>query len=183
MKELSLHILDVTQNSITAGANRIALTLEHRADGLLFITIEDDGRGMDETLLAQVSDPFTTTRTTRQVGMGLPLLRMAAEQTGGKLVVSSAVNVGTTVVASFHIDHIDCPPTGDMGETVAALVQSTAKIRFIYTHKTPKGIFTLDSDELRETLGEDIPLDEPAVVLWVRDYVTEQEQELGREQS
>lgn len=181
MKELSLNILDIAQNSITAGATSIALTVASQVDDLLSITIEDNGSGMSPDLLAQVTDPFTTTRTTRDVGMGLPLLREVAEQAGGALEIESTLGVGTKVVATFYANNIDCPPLGDMGGTVSALVQSTPTLRFIYTRNTPKGAFILDTNELREQLGEDVSLDEPAVVLWVRDFVREQEQELGGE--
>ena len=122
MKELSLHILDIAQNSIAAGAKHVDLTVEE-GEGLLRITVADDGRGMSPEFLASVTDPFTTTRTTRKVGLGLPLLRLAAEQTGGELRVESQLGVGTTVTATFHADHIDCPPLGDTASTVSLLAQ------------------------------------------------------------
>ena len=122
MKELSLHILDIAQNSISAGCTELELSLTE-GDGQLTLIIRDNGRGMAPEFLASVTDPFTTTRTTRKVGLGLPLLRMAAEQTGGSLAIESTVGVGTTVTARFCTGHIDCPPLGDMAGTVALLVQ------------------------------------------------------------
>ena len=109
MKELSEHILDIAQNSVAAGASLLTITLTEDEKGWLTVVIEDDGRGMDPELLAVVSDPFTTTRTTRAVGLGLPLYRMAAEFTGGNLTIRSAPGVGTTVTALFDLQHLDCP--------------------------------------------------------------------------
>ena len=109
MKELSLHMLDIAQNSIAAGAGHMDLAVEETG-GRIILTAADDGRGMPPELLATVADPFTTTRTTRKVGLGLPLLRMAAEMTGGHMDIESTLGVGTTVTAVFHAGHIDCPP-------------------------------------------------------------------------
>lgn len=111
MKELSLHILDIAQNSISAGARALDLTLAEE-NGWLTITVADDGRGMSPEFLATVTDPFTTTRTTRKVGLGLPLLRLAAEQTGGQMKVDSRLGEGTTVTAAFDTASIDCPRWG-----------------------------------------------------------------------
>jgi len=176
MKEVSLHLLDVAQNSVTAGAKRIDLTLEEDDTGCCRLTIADDGCGMSPEFLAQVTDPFTTTRTTRKVGLGLPLLRMTAEQTGGALTIESQVGKGTTVRALFHTDHIDCPPLGDLSGTVALLIQGAPDVEWTWQHTTPKGTCTLDTRQLREILGPDVPLSEPSVVLWIGEYLREQEE-------
>ncbi len=174
MKELSLHILDIAQNSITAGCGRLSLSLVEES-GVLTLTLTDDGRGMSPELLAAVTDPFTTTRTTRNVGLGLPLLRLAAEQTGGSLAVESKEGAGTTVRAQFLIGHIDCPPLGHMGETVAMLVQGAPEVALTYEHQTVKGRFLFDTDELRAELGPDISLADGEIFFWMRDYIAEQE--------
>ena len=122
MKEIALYVLDIAQNSITAGAKHLDITLAEETGRICF-TIADDGRGMSPALLATVSDPFTTTRTTRKMGLGLPLLRLAAEQTGGQLDIESTEGVGTTVRALFCAEHIDCPPVGDMAGTITLLIQ------------------------------------------------------------
>ncbi len=176
MKELSLHLLDIAQNSVSAGARHIDLSLEEDAQRDCRLVIADDGRGMTPEFLAQVTDPFTTTRTTRKVGLGLPLLRLMAEQTGGRLEIESQVGVGTTVTALFRAGHIDCPPPGDLPSTVALLIQGAPQVEWTYRHTTPKGTFTLDTRELRNILGPDVPLSEPAVTQWVREYLQEQEQ-------
>ena len=109
MKEIALYTLDIAQNSITAQAKRLDITLTEEGETIT-LSIRDDGTGMAPELLARVSDPFTTTRTTRAMGLGLPLLRLAAEQTGGSLSIESTLGVGTAVTAVFVASHIDCPP-------------------------------------------------------------------------
>ncbi len=178
MEEISLHLLDVAQNSVTAGAGNIDLTLEETAQGVCTMVIADDGKGMSPEFLASVTDPFTTTRTTRKVGLGLPLLRMTAQLTGGDLHIASVEGKGTTVTAVFHTDHIDCPPMGDMPSTVSLLIQGAPHVEWTFRHSTPKGEYTLDTRQLREILGPDIPLSEPDVVLWIRDYIGEHEEEI-----
>ena len=176
MKELSLHLLDIAQNSVSAGAKHIGLSLEEDEEQDLRLVIADDGRGMSPEFLARVTDPFTTTRTTRKVGLGLPLLRMMAEQTGGSVEIESQVGAGTTVTALFRGGHIDCPPLGDMPSTVALLIQGASDVEWTYRHSTPKGSFTLDTRELRNILGPEVPLSEPSVTLWIEEYLREQEQ-------
>lgn len=177
MKELSLHLLDVAKNSVSAGAEHVSITLDEGADGWLTLAIADDGRGMDPEFLARVTDPFTTTRTTRKVGLGLPLLRLTAEQTGGSLSIDSTLGVGTTLTARFQRRHLDCPPLGDLPGAVALLIQGSPEIELTYRHTTPKGEAALSTAELRDILGEDISLAEPEVFAWIQDYLTEQENE------
>lgn len=179
MKELSLHILDIVKNSVSAGAAHIGLTLSETADGTLTIVIADDGRGMSPEFLAAVADPFTTTRTTRKVGLGLPLYRMAAEQTGGCMEIESALGKGTTVAAVFHTDHLDCAPMGDFAGTAAMLVQGSPQVEWTVIHTTPKGSYTFSTAEVRDILGEDIPLDAPEVFAWMSAYLTELEESVG----
>ena len=178
MKELALHILDITKNSVSADAEHIELTLTETADHTLTIVITDDGRGMSPEFLAQVTDPFTTTRTTRKVGMGLPLYRMAAEQTGGSLTVESTEGEGTKVTAVFHTDHLDCPPMGDLAGTVALLIQGSPWVDFTVERTTPKGFYFFSTEEVREYLGNEVSLDEPEVFLWLSSYLEELEQEV-----
>lgn len=175
MKELSLHILDIAQNSLSAGARRLILSVEE-APELLTLTIADDGRGMSPGLLAAAADPFTTTRATRKVGMGLPLLLLAARQTGGDMALESCLGEGTRVTACFRPDHIDCPPLGDMAATISLLVHGLPeKTVLVYTHSAPGRSFRFDTAEVRAALGPRIPLSDPEVTLWVRDYVAEGE--------
>lgn len=172
MKDLSLFALDIAQNSVTAGCRTLVLEV-WEGDGLLVLTVSDDGCGMSPELLSRVTDPFTTTRTTRKTGMGLPLLRMAAELTGGTLTVESAEGRGTRVTARFYAQHIDCVPLGDMGDTLSLLLYP--EIKLSYTHTTPSGQFHVDTDEMKAMLGPGISPAEPEVALWLQDYVREQE--------
>lgn len=173
MKELSLNILDITHNSIKAKAETIEISIdEQQSENLLKITIQDDGCGMDEAFLRGVTDPFVTTRTTRKVGLGIPLFKQSAEDAGGSFSISSKVGKGTVVCATFQIDHLDRMPIGDMSSTMVSLIQANDRIRFIYTHKTDLGEFIFDTDELHVQLGE-VPLSEPMVLNWIEEYINE----------
>lgn len=174
MKEIALYALDIAQNSITAAATLLEMTLEETAEELV-LTISDNGKGMSPELLARVSDPFTTTRTTRKMGLGIPLLRMAAEQTGGRVDIQSTLGAGTTTTARFRANHIDCPPVGDMADTVTLLLQGAPGLEVHYTHTVGEASFQLTTEELRAQLGPDISLAEPEVILWIREYLQEQE--------
>lgn len=176
MKELSLHILDVTQNSFTAGAKAVDLSVTERC-GMLTLVVADNGRGMSPEFLARVTDPFTTTRTTRKVGLGIPLLQLAAQQTGGSLNIQSTVGVGTTVTAVFCGDSIDLPPLGDMAVTVALLCQGMpGDVELTYTRMTEKGVFRFDTREMRAILGPDTPLGHPEITQWMQAYIAEGEE-------
>ena len=174
MKEIALYALDIAQNSITANAARLDLTLSETPEAITLI-LADNGTGMSPELLARVSDPFTTTRTTRKMGLGLPLLRMAVEQTGGSLTIESTEGVGTTVTALFRPAHIDCPPVGDMAGTITLLIQGAPQLELNYTHTVDRSSFQLTTEEIRAQLGPDLSLAEPEVILWLRDYLQEQE--------
>ena len=175
MKELSLHILDIVQNSLRAEARNIALSVrDKKSQDLLEITIEDDGQGMDSALLSKVREPFVTTRSTRKMGMGIPLFQMAAEQTGGLLHIESAPGQVTTLRCVFHRSHIDTPPLGDMVETLVTLVQGAPDVDFLYRYETDNRSFEFDTREIREIL-EDVPLNTPDVLHWIRGHLEELE--------
>ncbi len=173
MKELSLNILDVVKNSVTAGATKIEILVEETPEQLA-ITITDNGCGMTPEFVKRVTDPFTTTRTTRKVGMGLPLMKMEAQMSGGDLSIESQVGKGTTVKSWFDPRNIDMPPLGDLTSSVTTLIQGSPDIDFIFTHRTPAGEYTLDTGEIRQIMG-DIPLSEPEVIAWLTDYLRENE--------
>lgn len=177
MKELSLNILDVAKNSVRAEASLIEISLILDRERWLTLRIADNGCGMDEETLQHVTDPFYTTRTTRRVGLGLPLLKLAAEQTGGTLSLRSCTvppNKGTTLEARFYTDSIDCMPLGDMISTVCILIAGSPEIDFLYTHEEDGQRVCLDTRELRQVLGEEISLAEPEIQQWIREYLTEQ---------
>ncbi len=177
MQEISLNILDVTQNSITAGASLIGIDVVTRGSELT-VEIRDDGCGMTEEQAANVTDPFYTTRTTRRVGLGIPFFKMAAEMTGGSFSLRSQKGVGTTVTAVFDTSNIDCMPLGDIGETIFLLVTQN-ECDFVYHREIDGRSFTLDTRELREILGG-IPLSQPEVAAFVKEYIAENSPD-GRE--
>ncbi len=184
MKELSLNILDIAENSVKAGATLITVSLT-QAGNVLTIDITDDGCGMDAETVRRVTDPFYTTRTTRRVGLGLPLLKLEAEQTGGTLTVTSRTAAqcpdghGTTVRATFHTDHIDCMPLGDVTATLVTLIQGHPQEELAFSHRTDAGTVTLDTRQLREVLG-DVPLDTYEVLKWIEGYLREQYQSINQ---
>ena len=178
MKELSLNILDVTENSVSAGAKNIEVSLIEDENGILTLTIGDNGCGMTPEVVKSVIDPFYTTRTTRKVGLGVPLLKMAAEQTGGSIDIKSEVGVGTTVTATFDTKSIDFTPIGDMVSTLTTLIMGAPDRDFEYIHRRPGAEVALSTLQLREVLG-DVSLGEPEVIAWIKDYLTEQYNNFG----
>ena len=180
MKELSLNILDVTKNSVTAGADTIRITLELSEDGWLSFTVEDNGCGMSEEVQRRVTDPFYTTRTTRKVGMGLPLLKLASEQTGGEMTIVSSTKTGesgTLLRATFDTNSIDFMPLGDIVSTVCILISGSPEVRFVFNDITPEGTVCIDTAELKMVLGDEISLAEPEIVAWMGEYLREQYEE------
>ncbi len=178
MKELSLNILDIAENSVKAGATLTEILLS-QTDTALTIVIKDDGCGMDEETVRRVTDPFYTTRTTRPVGLGLPLLKLEAEMTGGSVTVQSRdektypQDHGTTVTAVFYHTHIDCPPLGDVTGTMVTLVQGHPDTDFLFRHECAgEETVELDTRELRAVLGE-IPLNSFEVLQWIQGSLTE----------
>ncbi len=168
-----MHILYLAQNSIVAGASRIEISViaDTKTD-LLTISLADNGKGMDEGFLSRVKDPFTTTRTTRRVGLGIPMFTEAAQACDGDVTVESEVGNGTKTTATFRLSHIDRAPLGDMASTMVALIAPNPDIAFRYTQRIDGSEFVLDTDDLKDQLG-DVPLNEPAVLQWVREYVAE----------
>ena len=178
MRELSLNVLDIAQNSIAAGATVITISVqESTTDNRLSIGIGDNGCGMTAEQLQQVRDPFYTTRTTRRVGMGIPLFRMAAEMAGGSLTVDSTVGIGTQIQANFELKNIDRMPLGDMVGTLSALIRLNPQLDFVYRHEVDDRCFEADTRSFREILG-DVPLNEPDIMTWIEDYFSENIQTL-----
>ena len=169
-RELTEHLAAVSRDDF---AIRLKLDKEART-----LTIEDNGCGMTSEQLERVRDPFYTTRTTRPVGMGIPLFRMAAEATGGSLSITSKPGAGTTVTAVFGLSHIDRLPLGDMDGTVSTLVRMNPGLDFCYIHRVDGREFVFDTREIRDILG-DVPLDDPDVALWLNEYLREQDGAVG----
>lgn len=178
MKELSLNIIDIAENSLKASASLVTILITEN-ESLLTIEITDDGTGMSKDTLTAVENPFFTTRTTRKVGMGIPLFRMSAEQTGGSFRISSRHidafpnEHGTSVYAEFNKKHIDFTPLGDIISSIVTLIQGHPTVDFLFIHKKEDAEVKIDTREMRQIL-EDVPLNSFEVLLWVRENLAEQ---------
>ncbi len=179
MKELSLNILDIAMNSVTAGSTLISIDLKESHD-ILEIRISDNGRGMSREMVENVTSPFCTSRTTRKVGMGIPLFKMASEQTGGTFSIISKSDRefpdshGTVTSATFLKNHLDYTPLGDIIGSIVTLIQGMGEsIDLIFTHKSDTLDVHLDTRQLRETLGGEIPLSTPDVLVWIKEFLKE----------
>lgn len=174
MRELALNILDITENSLAAGAKliEIAVTADFKADRME-ISVRDDGKGMSPEMLARVTDPFTTTRTTRKVGMGLPLFRYSAESAGGSFHIESEEGKGTYVRAEYQISHVDRMPLGDFGGVALQLITMNPNVDFSFFAANGERGGGLDTRDLREILGEDISFSTPEVRAFLKEYIQE----------
>ena len=177
MRELSLNILDIVQNSIKAKASDIEIDIVEAQD-ILTITIKDNGVGMNKEILDKVTDPFTTTRTTRKVGLGIPLFKMASENSGGKFNISSTLGEGTIVQATFMVDNIDRPPLGDIASTFTSLIYMESSIRYILYYERNGKYFSVDTDEVKDTLGS-VQITEYEVLKFIESMINENMMEVG----
>ena len=165
MEDLSLHLLDIVENSTRAGATLIEIELkENREKRLLEIFIKDNGPGMDKEMVASVTDPFVTTRTTRRVGLGLSFFKQSAEEAGGHFSIQSAKGRGTEVRATFQIDHIDRKPVGDIGSTMISLILGNPDIDFSFKSDLDGNEIEFDTREIRKELGGSIAITDPVVL-------------------
>ena len=172
MEDLSLHILDIVENSLAAGATDIDITIrEEIGKNRLTVIIKDNGKGMDETMLEKVLDPFYTTKNTRRVGLGLSMLAQAAEEADGNCTISSEPGKGTTITACFAHDHIDRKPLGNMAETIAAcLVSIGARTNIRYCHHKNDAVFVFDTKEIRKEING-VVLNTPQVVSVLKQHI------------
>lgn len=178
MQELSLYILDIVMNSVRAGASNIDILLDENEEQFIF-SVKDDGCGMTKEQLSKLKDPFFTTRKTRKVGLGIPFIRMLAEQTGGTLKIDSRCEIecgehGTELVCIFNKNHIDFIPLGDIISTLITLIQGSPDIDFKFIHNLDGKSIELDISEIRKIIGPDIPLSSPEILRWIREYLSEQ---------
>jgi len=177
MREISLHVMDIAENGITAGADCIQIVVdEARNENRLKIEIKDNGKGIPNNMVGKAIDPFVTTRTTRRVGLGLSLLKAAAERCDGEFALASEPGKGTRVKAIFQYDHIDRSPLGDMASSVITLIAGNPDVDFVYIHILDGKNFTMDTRDIRKELG-DISLTNPTVIHHLTQSIKE---ELGR---
>jgi len=173
MRDLSLHILDIVQNSIQANASAVTVHLGENSEiKRLVLEIVDNGVGMDNDFLIKVEDPFITSRTTRKIGLGIPLLKESALKCEGKFDIYSKKNIGTKVFAAFSINHIDRLPIGDISDTMITIISANPDIRFILLLDSVKGEFKLDTEEINLTLNG-VNINEFAVLQWLKEYIDE----------
>ncbi|QTA87409.1 ATP-binding protein [Desulfonema magnum] len=181
MREIALHIMDIAENGITAGAACVHILVhEARSENWLKIEIRDDGEGIPSDMLNKVTDPFVTARTTRRVGLGLSLLKTAAERCEGDFAILSEPGKGTRITATFRYDHIDRAPIGDMAGSVSMLIMGNPDVDFVYTHTVDASIFTMDTREIRRELGEDT-LADPSVIIQLTQSIRKKVFELRSE--
>jgi len=173
MNELSLHILDICQNSIKANSSLIKIIVNEDIQNNVFeIIIEDNGCGMNAKTLSEVADPFFTTRTTRKVGLGISLFKMAAEMSGGMFKIDSIESKGTYVKATFQHNHIDRAPLGNIAETISILVLNEANIDIYYEHKYDIRTYIFDTREVKKVL-DGIPFTNYEIITWIKNNIKE----------
>jgi len=174
MKDLSLHILDIVQNSIRAKAKLIGIEIsEYPEEDQLVITITDDGTGMNQEQVQRAIDPFYTSRTTRNVGLGLSLFKQNAEMTGGSFTIESELGKGTKVTATFGLKHIDRPIMGDLVGTLLLLItDAKSESDYVFKHQTRTGRYELDTRQIRQTL-ENVSISHPEVRSFVKEMIQE----------
>ena len=173
MREISEHILDIAQNSVSAGADDISVSVTaDREKDLLTVIVSDNGKGMDEALVQSVLSPFTTSRTTRKVGLGIPMFRETALASDGRFDISSALGKGTTVTAEMQMSHIDRPPLGELADTLHVLVTSNPNLNFFIKMTFDEKEEEMDTKEIKAILGE-VGLDNPEISMWIRESLNE----------
>lgn len=173
MKELSMHILDIAMNSVKAEAKLIEIRIEDSIiNNCIKITIKDDGKGMSKEVLEHVTNPFYTTRTTRKVGLGLPMLKDACERCNGYLKINSELGVGTIVESIFERSNIDRAPIGNIGDTIMVIINALDDCELIFIHVVDVKEFQISTFEIKEILGE-VDINDSNVMLWIKDYVNE----------
>lgn len=183
MKEMSMHILDIATNSVRAQASNIEILVKEDLINNKFVfEIKDDGKGMPEEMVKSLSDPFTTSRTLRKVGLGIPLLTQNCQMCGGDVKIESEVGVGTTLLSYLEYDNIDRPPLGDIASTVMGLITSNEAINIKYVHEYNDQSFDVSTEELKEAL-DGVPLTELSVMKWLKDFILENIEELKTDHS
>jgi hypothetical protein len=178
MKELSLHILDIVQNSLHAGATKVSISvLENLTENIYTIEIEDNGKGIPEEKISNLLDPFYTTKN-KKTGLGIPLLKQHAEMAGGDLRIESKVGIGTIIIVTFQHDNLDRQPMGKIEATMSGIIRANPETRFIYRHRFNKKEFMLDTGEIKAELGE-IPINSKEVLNFIEEFISENLNEIS----
>jgi len=172
MKELSLHLLDLIENSIEAGAKNIFVEINKNKEKTV-LRIVDDGRGIPEDILRDITNPFTTTRRTRKVGLGISLFNEVITNCSGKLNIKSKVGEGTELISEFPSNHIDLPPWGNLADTIYALIVTHPEINFNFKITTEKGSFEISTKDIKSKLGGDNSFFDPEVIRFIKSYLNQ----------
>lgn len=171
MEDLAMHLLEILVNSVSAGAKKIILKMiESTKRDVIEMSIEDDGKGMDQKQAEEFVNPFRTSRTTRSIGLGLSFLKGLADQCHGSFSIQSQKGVGTKVNCSVQRSFIDTPPIGDMGQTLMSVIQANENIHLVFVYELDGQQFLFDTDEIHKQL-EGVSLLEPNILLWIHDYI------------
>lgn len=182
MKDFAMHIMDIVQNSLSADATEITVTItESTEEDKLRLVITDNGKGIPEDMLQNITDPYVTSRTTRKVGLGLPLLNQHARSTGGDLKILSKVGIGTEIFATFGLLHYDRQPLGDIAGTIVLLAAANPNIKFVYEHITSSGSYRFDTDEVNEML-DGMSISEATVIRFLKEMIQENLKEIKASQ-
>jgi anti-sigma regulatory factor (Ser/Thr protein kinase) len=172
LKELSLHLLDIAENSINANASHITITIdENDQDDQLTLSVKDNGQGMTNEMAQKIIDPFITSRTTRKVGLGIPLLKAAAEMCNGFLTIQSDPGIGTEIIVQFQRSHIDRMPLGDLTGTIMHLVVGTPEVHWTFIYKVNNDVYEFDDQLLKQEL-DGVPLSEPTILSFIRNEIS-----------
>lgn len=181
MEDISLHILDIVQNSIDAGAKDICITIiQNREEQFLELIIQDNGKGINRELIDKIIDPFYTTRKTRKVGMGLSLLKQNAEQTGGWLKIESIENIGTKIKAHFKTDHIDMIPEGNIPLSIKTIILGNPDIRLKFYYNYDNEFFSFDTNEVKKIIGNDTMINNPEILNYLYNYISHKIEEIKK---
>ncbi len=181
MRDISMHILDIAGNSVRAGASLIEVSVvENPDEDTLVLTIKDNGCGMDTETMAKAMDPFFTSRLTRKVGLGIPLLKQNAEQTGGNMVIESQPGKGTLLTATFTRSHIDRPPMGDLAGTLSLMVSGNPGVDFNFVHRIKENEYVFDSRVVKSVL-DGVEITQPSVIKFLKEMIKENLLEIGVE--
>lgn len=181
MEDISLHILDIVQNSIDAGAKEVSVTIiENTEKQFLELIIQDNGKGIKRELIDKIIDPFYTTRKTRKVGMGLSLLKQNAEQTGGWLKIESIENLKTTIKAHFKTDHIDMIPEGNIPLSIKTIILCNPDIRLKFYYNYDNEIFNFDTNDVKKIIGKDTMINHPEILNYLYNYISHKIEEIKK---
>lgn len=173
MQEIAMTILDIVQNAIRAKATLIRIhIIDSFQNNKIHIEISDNGCGMSQEMLEKVINPFFTTRTTRSIGLGIPMFKESVEATGGTFSIHSQEGLGTTIIGVYTKDHLDTPPMGNLVETMITLIQYDEHIRYVFKYQENDFEFDLDTLEIQDIL-DDVPINQPEIILWLKDYIKE----------